>query len=598
MERLHMRANLSPAAVVLASLALHPAAAEEAPSPVPAPTTAPAPSPSSPVVAQPVTPEPPAPVRLTLGDKSLKPNAGGQAAQEPKNGDKGGKKTDKDPATPADGTAKPPEQPGIEIAIRNIIIRGQNITGPDPETGLITVTGNPRLISGSDEVRATRIILNQQTNIVTAEGNVIIFQDGQEIRAGRATYDLNSREGDLSPFSQQVKAFNIKSERVKLRPGPVYLALRSRMSTCDLPHPHYELHARETDIVPGQYIESRHVGIDLLGMRLMTIPKLRKSLKEGEEDRSLLPSLGYSSYTGPYAEQEFPLLRSDRYTLTGDVRLNTWREPQGGLLLSTPGRLQIIGALYYRDEAENQRSPHMQVSRLPEIALIWGPERNAEPGRFMPHQVASVRAPKGQRDAERWFPQVGVSGGFFRQHRGEHIAVPDDRSQFGARMALQAQVNRPKLDLGPITFNDIRVMMRQTLYDNGERQLVVGTGIGRRYRFGNWEAGISRFDQYNSGTSPFRFDQSELKQEWRPHIAFDSGGFSASYFWRVRGDNVGLYDHGFAISKLFHCIRPTLTYRVRRNEIGFEIRIPGLSGRGRTPGRPSSVDFEEGLGDY
>ncbi len=548
-------------------------------------------------------------MRLTLAGKELKPDS--QTAQDGKDDGKkkdGKKKDDKKkddrkndsaPAAPAEGAPTEPEKPAIEIAVRNIVIRGQNITGPDPETGLLTVTGNPRLISGSDEVRATRIILNQQTNIVTAEGDVRIFQQGQEIRANRATYDLNSREGDLSPFNHQAKAMRVTADRVKLSPGPVYLALKSRMTTCDLPHPHYEIHARETDIVPGEFLESRNVGIDLLGVRLMTIPKLRKSLKDDAEDRSLLPTLGYSNRTGPYAQQDFPLLRSEMYTLRGEARVNTFQEPQGGLLISTPGRIQVVGSLYYRDWAENQRAPNMQVSRLPEVALIWGPERRSEPGRFMPHQVASVRPPRGQRDAEEWFPQVGISTGFFRQHRGDRIALRDDRSKWGGSMAIQAQINRPVLNLGPITLNDLRFMARQTQYFNGERQLVWGTGIGRRYRFGNWEVGVSRFDQFNSGTSPFRFDQAELKQEWRPHVGFDSGGFALTYFWRIRGETIDLYDQGFAVSKLFHCIRPTITYRQRLNQIGFEIRIPGLSGRGRPPaGRPSTVDFDEGLGDF
>ena len=90
------------------------------------------------------------------------------------------------------------------------------------------------------------------------------------------------------------------------------------------------------------------------------------------------------------------------------------------------------------------------------------------------------------------------------------------------------------------------------------------------------------------------FDDLELRHEWRPKLAFRTPGFDFTYYTRI-SEGGEIFDQVFEVSKLLHCIRPTLSYRARRNEVFLEIRIPGLSGKNRGPGRPrSEQDGEPG----
>jgi hypothetical protein len=481
--------------------------------------------------------------------------------------------------------------------VEGVLVYGDEIS-KDPETGLITVTGNPRAIRGADEIRAIRMTIDPAGDIV-AEGNVVIIRNGQEIHTTRASYNLSSREGRAAAVAGQFGSYFMKAEEVLLRPDGTYEYRRVRLTTCDRPNPHYALYPRHVTVVPGQRLVASNVGIDFLNVRVLTIPKLARSLQrrdEGQSNRALYPQIGYDNFNGAFARKELTLSQNRRYRLDADLQINTFREPSGGLMVANPGKLQFTGSLFYRDIAENQQAPHLQVSRLPEVGVIYSGKQGAAPGRFLAHQVQGVTYPRYLDLSTGWYYSGQVSAGFFQQHHGNDSREGDDGNKSGGRLALQGQAVLPVVKLGPVKLNDLRLMARQNFYDTGEAFTVMGTGIGKRFRVGHFGFAVNRFDQFTLGKTPFLFDDVELRQEWRPAVSYRSKGFTFAYFARIRGDRGGLYDQGFSVSKLFHCIEPRLVYRVRRQSIGIEIRIPGLSGFQTTaPGQPRSVGTDEEL---
>lgn len=489
------------------------------------------------------------------------------------------------PATDPTGAQK--------VALGDVTIYGQQIER-DPATGVFVVTGNPRAVYGADELRADRLTIDPITQDFTAEGSVVILQAGREIRATRANYRFVDREGTAEDVREQFGPYYIRAERLQLKGGPVYEALRAAFSTCEIePTPHYQFYSRNIQIFPGKELIARNVGLDLLGRRLLTIPRVRKSLAPGgDDDRSVYPSLGYNKYTGPYARQELSLRRGEPVWLDADYQLNTLREPSGGLKAATRGQMQFRATAYYRDLAENQRVRFLQVSRLPEVGMVWSPNRAASPGNFLPHQVGAVRYPRELDVSNKWRLAAELSAGYFRQHRGDRVVERDSLSKWGARVKAQAQGVLPQADIGPVRLNDLRFLVRQTFYDSGDAFTVFGTGIGKRVKFKNLQLGITRFDQFTSGSTPFLFDDVELRQEWRPRLEYTTPGFNFTYVARIR-QNGGLYDQAFSFSKLFHCIEPRFTYRTRNSDFFLEIRIPGLTSFGNArPGEPRTIEQE------
>lgn len=544
---------------------------------------APAPAlPPSPVPAMPVKPAEASPAEVPCGPAMCGPVMVAQNAPAPEPAKPAPTPTTPAPAAP-DGNAQ-------AIAVGEVMIFGDNIE-QDPATGLIVITGNPRAVHGMDEIRGTRLTYDPLNQEFTAEGNVVIIQSGREIHSTRATYRFVDQEGTANDTRERYGPYWIHAEQLKIHPGPVYEALRAAFTTCDQEHPHYELYSRNLHIIPGKELVGRNVGIDFLGHRLITIPKVRKSLAPGDENRSVYPSIGYNSNTGPYVRQEFTLRRSAPVWLDADVRINTFREPQGGIMAATPGAGQFRGTLFYRDVAENQRVRFLQVSRLPEVGYVWSPGNTPRPGQFLPHQIGAVRYPDELSVSTAWRLAAEASAGYFRQHRGDRLVGPDSESKSGGRIKLQVQGVQPTVNLGPLQLNDLRFMARQTLYDTGDAFTAFGTGIGKRFRYKNLRFGVQRLDMFSMGTTPFLFDDVELRQEWRPRIEYTTPGFNASYIARLRGQDGRLYDQIFSVSKLFHCLEPRFTYRVRRSEFFLELRIPGFSAFNRArPGEPAAIE--------
>ncbi|MFN3651242.1 MAG: hypothetical protein ACK47B_16825 [Armatimonadota bacterium] len=547
--------------VLLATLLAVPAAAEEAGAPEP--------------------PSPPAPAAQT---EPAAPAAAQPPAEQP-------------PAEQPPVEQPPVEQPETpagpqELTIGSVTISGQEFN-TDPQTGQTIVTGDPKAVSGSDVITATRIIISPPSQFI-AEGNVVIHRNGQVIKSQRLVYNFATREGQAEDSDTVFNQYYLDANQVFLRPGGSYLGRGAAVTTCDLDNPHYQFHARTVTIYPNDRMILEDIGVDLLGVRLATIPRYVKSLREEDEERrSWLPTFGYNSRDGLYAQKEFVLQRTGRLWLDADVRLNTSREPSLGLLAATPGEVQLVGALYYRDIADNQRVRFLQVSRLPEVGLVWTPRERPRTGRFLANQVPGVRRSEHLDLSREWILGAQLSAGYFQQHRGSSIVQDDSESKDGFRATLQAQGILPRVKLGPLELNDLRLLARQHLYDTGQAYTVFGTGIGKQWRFGNWRFRIDRFDQFTMGSTPFLFDDVELRQEWRPQITFETRGFYFDYSARIRGKNGELFDQIFTIGKLFHCIEPRLTYRVRRSEIGFQIRIPGLFGGESTVGEPRT----SGVGD-
>jgi hypothetical protein len=492
---------------------------------------------------------------------------------------------------PAAGPAA--ADPQVQISVGGVTIEGQESMF-EPQTGLLTITGNPRAYRGEDEIRATRLIINPRTRQFTAEGDVILRQGGQEFRATRATYSFADRTGQAENASSLFGTYYVDAQEIFLRGGPTYEARKARFTTCPPGHRHYEASSRDITIVPGQRLVAKSVGIDFLGRRLVTIPRFTRSLQRQEDGEAVYPSFGFNSRDGFYAEQDWDLSKSAPVWLEANARVNTFREPSGGLLAATPGNRRLVGTVYYRDTAENQRARHLQVSRLPEIGIVWSPTEQPNPGQFLSHQITGVGYPTALDVSTRWRLAGQITGGYFRQHHGEEVLDPDGESKFGGRLSMQVQGVLPVAKLGPLSLNNLRFLARQSIYDTGDHYQVFGTGIGKRFKLGHWRVGVERFDQFTAGSTPFLFDDVELKEEWRPQVEYHTRNFNLSYYARIRGGNGALYDQVFAVSRLFHCIEPRLTYRARRQEIGLDIRIPGLSGfRSRPPGAPRTQSTGE-----
>ena len=237
----------------------------------------------------------------------------------------------------------------------------------DPKTGIVTLDGNAFIGFDGDEIHARKMTVNPDTGQVTAEGELVLKLDEQLITARRGEYNYETHQGRLEAARTRTRDLIVRAKSIELVGRDHYVARGVRYTTCDVKRPHYELSARKLDIKLGKRAIAHNVGVDLFGVRLATVPEIEKPLsKNGRANNRLpLPTLGFNSRDGFFAEKEFTLLRREPLWANFDLRIRSNVDPAASLRLATKGRLHFVGAVSFRDRASNQRSRFMEVDRFP-----------------------------------------------------------------------------------------------------------------------------------------------------------------------------------------------------------------------------------------
>ncbi|TET45462.1 LPS-assembly protein LptD, partial [Candidatus Aerophobetes bacterium] len=157
--------------------------------------------------------------------------------------------------------------------------------------------GNAVLEYKDMQIKAENIELNLESLDVVAEGNVDLKMKIRQVKAGSLRYNLESEEGVIfSPEGSEGSLF-YRAEKVYLYPELIELKDAS-FTSCDLSHPHYNVKARQVKIYLEEEIIMRNVTFYLGNIPLYWTPFVIRRFKE--ENRILLPGIGYSQFAGWY----------------------------------------------------------------------------------------------------------------------------------------------------------------------------------------------------------------------------------------------------------------------------------------------------------
>jgi hypothetical protein len=475
------------------------------------------------------------------------------------------------PGPPAPGPPAPaPPAPGAnEIRLK------ADQYDIDEATRRIEAHGNVRVTFGSDVLTADRIVLDQSTQTVTAEGNIRHLHAGQETRAERLEWNYVTESGRASGALVEYLGVIVRARELAARPGE-YQAEQVSLTTCDLPRPHYRLTARSITVTPGERIRAQGIAPWVLGTRLLTWPGFRYSLREGGVSGSVavFPTIGYNSRDGTYIGRRLRLGGGSDTTFIFDGKLSLRRGFLGGVEgYENRGQLRKLGAVEVRVPAPNQRVRFLEIDRLPELGLLWvrQPEVRSE---FLPIQVQDVRP--ASPDTEGWRTLGQVTLGYFRQ-RSEEFRGDVAEEDHGFRLDGRLLFAGPPVRAGGIHLGNPRLLVRGALYEGGDRLGVLGFGwevggaLGRDVTFR-----LEQFSHWQTGRSRFLFDEVEIVHEWRPRVQIRNGLNTFTWLLRYDADRQEIFDQEFGIARVLHCIEPRLTYRTRRQQIGFELRVVAL----------------------
>ena len=195
---------------------------------------------------------------------------------------------------------------GLHIQYRGYDIYADEVEG-NTATNVFTLTGNVQLIGEEAIVKGQRVIVDFENETFRAEDSEAQLRPS--FLQGRVLDDV---------YLQGATAFGTERE---------VFAEHGYLTTCNLDHPHFHIHADHSTVRPGRRAILRRVRLSVLNRTILTIPYLVVPLEETSE--RYIPEVGQSPDEGYYVKSRIGIpLRGDNLL---DTRLDYMTKLGGGL---------------------------------------------------------------------------------------------------------------------------------------------------------------------------------------------------------------------------------------------------------------------------
>lgn len=183
---------------------------------------------------------------------------------------------------------------------------------------LTVVSGNITARYRDFAVTADKGQVDYTTNQAVFEGNVCFRIGIQEARGDRIVINIKTFEWSFTPATSTIKP---EFTRGYLR-APIFAAadrisgirdrqlsaFGSHVTTCDLPHEHYDITSDSIVVYPNDKIVFRNASFSALGKRLFTLRRFAVPIKEITKNPNVLPTFGNTAEEGYFMKYAYPLI--------------------------------------------------------------------------------------------------------------------------------------------------------------------------------------------------------------------------------------------------------------------------------------------------
>lgn len=227
-------------------------------------------------------------------------------------------------------------------ATRLQILNADDVEYDEP-IGRVTARGNVVVEYRDYRVSADVLEADLQERTATFRGQVTITTPERTLQGTLLRLNLRTRgytlEGariEIPPEEVQMGAtapIYATTARIRGVPGRIFIE-RGGVTTCNLALPHYLFDSREVDIIPGERLKARKVGVYALGHRLLTLPGITIPLRTiNEQSSRFVPTVGQSLEEGYYLKSAYFYVLA---SLVGNLRLDLMSKKGVGIGLDQP----------------------------------------------------------------------------------------------------------------------------------------------------------------------------------------------------------------------------------------------------------------------
>ena len=434
-----------------------------------------------------------------------------------------------------------------------------------------TAEGNAKILYGDVVLTADRVQGSAKTGNVQAVG-CVSFRNATRWLMGD-TFTYNFRSGSGVALNARAESDGMFFHGAEMVADPARYELReSRFTTCNLENPHYYLRARELILEPEKRLMAKGVKFVVLGKTIFTLPRYTANLTPKEKRRGFrLPSLGISERSGPYAGYQFSLQHGANTTGLLDVRLSTKLIFQGGLTYDEIAGQPVFLRAVYREPAFSGTKGNLIVSRLPEVGLRIGP-RDAE-GYSTSREPLSLSRDllnplEAEASADRRKLLSEIGWGHFDQDPGGASTTRLDARLLGLFNAYHI-TDRTLVSPG--------VFGRVSTYGTGDTYTDLAFRIGLAQKLSDDSyVSCSYVKHTTQGETPFDFDAVDPHEELAAEVGFPSGKYGVVLKARYNLARSEMYNVTLSVSRVLHCIQPSITWRNRFRELTFDLELVQL----------------------
>ncbi len=210
-----------------------------------------------------------------------------------------------------------------------------------PEAQVYQFFGDVTVETSEVSIHAAEVTYDGHSNVLTARGNVSVRETAKKVTywGNVLEYNARTRQWRFLDWATELPPGYLGEQFI----GPIFVngqnvtgttnllrAGYSRVTTCDLPNPHYYVMAKRVDIYPGDKLIAYQNNVYVLGQRIFYWPWIFLSLRENRTP--FTPEFGQNDVEGYYARFLFPYV-IDRNN-TGGIRTDLTQKLGTGIGIS------------------------------------------------------------------------------------------------------------------------------------------------------------------------------------------------------------------------------------------------------------------------
>jgi LPS-assembly protein len=528
--------------------------------------------------------------------------------------------------------------PGTLPAAQEIKLDADRITFEET-TGVATAEGDVKISNEEVMLSAPYVAYDSVTQSVrassTPEGSVVFTSAGKRINGEKLDYNLLTRRGVFTRPNGRVDAFYVKGESIEVMPVSDVIGKKAAdseeteelagrwsgvvVTTCNYPHPHYRLEAKELSVIPGRRVIIRRPKVFLGETLIFTYPfdfvtNIGDGLRRGK--RAIFPKFGYESGKGTGIGLSGPFVWD---TGALDLEFIWWSEDiwEGEALLQqevAPGMTAFarLARQHDKDRGDTLWRPKWGLWYERggwQFEAAWSERELVQMEKYAGHDSRYVVWRKPELNVVTpWIDDTASYGRFrFLGSWGKYEDVTSGGDsptveRVGAGVQLSGSFQSESPNFKPF-YNTVYWHYG---YDGteSETQQILDAVVGASWKLGSFDMESAYLRRWAWGQSPMEWDNYEPREDIYHQIGMRIPTGSQDFWWNiaVRGaysiKNDSIDEMLYKVLYNQHCLQWELIYRDDMagddNWLGLKLTInaypeSGLRLTGSDPFDPASA---------